>query len=143
MKDFDADKGNSKVIISILVQTVIGLILSGLVILLYPWPKNPSDQLKTVADAFSIIAILYLCFGSLLLVSSTGFFDIFGFAIRRGAHALLPGLVNDNLGDYYEYQEEKKLKRKSYSLKSTFIAGVILFAVALALTIWWVAAFDK
>lgn len=119
------------------VQTVVGLIASLAVIFLYSWPEEFIDQVRTVCNAFSIVGLMYLCFGSLLWVSTTGFFDIFGFAAKRALHAFIPGLVKDNAGNYYEYLEERKIKRKSRPLKSTFFAGVFLLIIAILLTIWW------
>ena len=142
MRDIDSQGQKKRGFISVIIQTVIGLLLSGLVLLVREWPEGYSDRLRAVADAFSITALLYLCIGALLFVSTTGFFDIFGYAVKRGAHALIPGIVHDNTGDYYEYLEEKKLKRKGHSLKSTLIAGVVLLAIGAFLTGWWCMVFD-
>ena len=120
-----------------LIQLAVALLLVGGIILLRDLPQEPADRLRAIDDAFSIIALLYLCIGSLLWVSTTGFFDIFGFAVRRALHALIPGMVRDTTGDYYEYQEEHRRKRRERSLKSTFFAGLFLLAVSIVLTVCW------
>lgn len=123
--------------ISMLVQFIIALLLVGGVILLRGYPDEAADQLLAIDDAFTVIALLYLCLGALFWVSTTGFFDIFSFAVRRALHAFIPGMVRDNTKDYYEYKEEHKEKRKKRPLFTTFLVGVVLLIVSIALTICW------
>lgn len=120
-----------------LIQLAVGLLLVGALICFRDIPEERADRLRAVDDIFTIVALLYLCIGALLWVSTTGFFDIFGFAVKRGLHALIPGMVNDTVGDYYEYRESRRLRRRSRSLKSTFFVGVVLLLVSICLTIWW------
>lgn len=122
---------------SFFIQLAVGLVCAGLVLLIGGMPEGTADRVRAVDDAFTVVALLYLSFGALLWVSSTGFFDIFGFAVRRGLHAFLPGFVTDPAADYYEYREERRGKRKSRSIKSTFFAGVFLLIVSIVLTIVW------
>jgi flagellar basal body-associated protein FliL len=122
-----------------LIQLMVSLLLVGLIVIYRGLPETAPDALRAVDDAFTIVALTYLCVGALLWVSTTGFFDIFGFAVKRALHAFVPGLVKDGVGDYYEYREGRRVKRRSRSLKTTFLVGVVLLAVSFALTGWWYA----
>lgn len=120
-----------------LIQLAVGLLLVGVLLFFRDLPEDSADRLRAVDDTFTIVALLYLCIGSLLWVSTTGFFDIFGFSAKRALHAFIPGLVKDITGDYYEYREGRQLKRRTRSLKSTFFAGFVLLLISIVLTIWW------
>lgn len=120
-----------------IIQLVIGLLLVGAILCFRDMPEEYADRVRAIDDTFTIVALLYLCIGSLLWVSTTGFFDIFGFAVKRALHAFIPGMVKDTVGDYYEYREGRHLKRRSRSLKSTFFAGLFLLLISIGLTLWW------
>ncbi len=122
---------------SFFIQLAIGFVCVGLVLLIGDMPAALADRVRTVDDAFTVVALLYVCFGALLWVSSTGFFDIFGFAVKRALHAFVPGFVGDEVADYYEYKEERRGKRKERSIKSTFFAGVFLLVISIVLTAVW------
>lgn len=120
-----------------LIQLLVSFVLAGGILWFNGVPEDGADRVRAVDDAFTIAALLYLCFGALLWVSTTGFFDIFGFAMKRALHALIPGMGGQPLGDYYEYREGRRLKRGSRSLKSTFFVGLFLLLVSICLTLWW------
>ncbi|MDE6167913.1 MAG: DUF3899 domain-containing protein [Acetatifactor sp.] len=122
-----------------IVQSVIGLFLSFGIMChrgLFQ-TETAADRVMLVCDGFSAVALLYMAVGGLLWTASTGFFDIFGYGIRKGAHALLPGLVHDAGTDYYEYRMEKREGRKSGGEKSMIIVGWGYFILGTALTAVW------
>lgn len=96
-----------------------------------------ADRILIICDGFTIVAFLYLGIGGLLWVSDTGFFDIFAYAIQKGAHALIPGRVNDRLSGYYEYKTQKQEKRKQHDDKNALFAGLLFLAVSIMLTVSW------
>lgn len=120
-----------------LIQLAVGLLLVGVILLLSDIPSDYADRVRAIDDIFTVVALLYLCIGALLWVSTTGFFDIFGFAVKRALHAFVPGMIKDTAGDYYEYREGRRLKRRRRSLSSTFFAGLFLLFVSIGLTLWW------
>ncbi len=122
---------------SFFIQLLIGLVCVLLIVLIGDMPEDTADRVMAVDDAFTIVAFLYIGFGALFWVSSTGFFDIFSFAVKRALHAFIPGFVGDSTADYYEYKEERRGKRKERSIKSTFFAGVFLLVVSIVLTAVW------
>ena len=98
----------------------------------------PADRAKAVCDGFSITAMIYICFGILMWISTTGFFDIFAYAFRKGAHAIIPGMGLDNsMNSYYDYKQDKMDKRKSRPMYSTLVIGILFFIISMALVMYW------
>ena len=123
------------------VQALIGLLLSVAVMAsrgLFA-EGSAADRVMIVCDGFTVTALLFLSVGALALIATTGFFDIFSYAVRKGAHALLPGLVHDSLGGYYEYRLEKEdtRKKRDRGEKSTFLVGAGFLLVSILLTAVW------
>lgn len=125
--------------IKYVVQTVLGLVLSfGVMCYLGLFEIQESvDRIMVICDGFTVTALIFLPIGLILWIATTGFFDIFGYALRKGAHALIPGLVRDELGGFYEYKMEKQEERKSKGEKSMLLIGAVFFLVSLILTAVW------
>lgn len=128
--------------IKYLVQLVIALLISLLFMELrgaFGAELSGADRLKGVCDGFSLTAMLYICFGCLLWVSTTGFFDIFGYAFRKGAHAIIPGMGLDNgsLTSYYDYKQDKIEKRKTKTEYSTLLIGICFLIISFILVGVW------
>lgn len=96
-----------------------------------------SNMVMAVGDGFTVAAFLYLGMGTLIRVASTGWFDIFSFAIKRGVHALMPNLFPDNISGYYEYKVKKSEKRKRFTEYSILKLGAVFLVVSMILTIVW------
>lgn len=97
-----------------------------------------ADKVMAVGDGFTVAAVLYLGIGSLMWISTTGFFDIFGYAVKKAAHALIPGMVNDDAGRYYEYKVEKEEKRKGFLEHFTLKLGLLFLIIsAILLFVWY------
>ena len=122
-----------------IVQIIAGVILSFLIM----WYRglfsfeSTADTVLIICDGFTITAFLYLGIGSLLWMSTTGFFDIFGYAFKKGAHALIPGHIHDKIGSYYDYVMDKKTGRKKYTEWSALIVGAGFLLLVIILTIVW------
>lgn len=122
-----------------LVQFMVGLLLSFVIMCCQGLfqAKTAADRIKLVCDGFSAVALLYMAVGSLLWASSTGFFDVLSYGFRKGAHALLPGMIHDAGGDFYEYRMGKRETRNAGGAKSMLTVGLSFFTVGLALTAVW------
>lgn len=123
------------------VQAGLGLVLAFAVMVSRGLFSKPSvaDKVMAVGDGFTVAAVLYLGMGALIWISSTGFFDIFSYAVKKAAHAIVPGMVEDDAGRYYEYKVEKEAKRKKgvfehFTLKLGFI---FLIISAILLFVWY------
>ena len=121
------------------VQTGIGLVLAFTVMVSRGLFSKPAlaDKVMAVGDGFTVAAVIYLGFGSIMWVASTGFFDIFGYAVKKAAHALLPGMVGDDVGRYYEYKTEKEADRKGFLENFTLMLGIVFFVISVILLFVW------
>lgn len=125
--------------IKYVVQIVIGLVLSFVIMFSRGLlsANNMKDTVLIVCDGFTIIAFLYIGIGSLLWLSTTGIFDIFGYAFRKGAHAILPGRFFEQTGSYYDYKITKQEKHIKYTEWSALIVGAGFLLITIILTIIW------
>lgn len=122
-----------------IVQAVSGLALS-VGVMFYrgiAGAESGADRVMIICDGFTVTALLFLAVGILIWIAGTGFFDIFGYAVRKGAHALFPGLVHDNLAGYYEYKTEKKADKERKGEHSTLIIGAVFLLISIILTAVW------
>ena len=88
------------------------------------------DLYRYLCDAFTVPGILLLCFGALMWVSTTGFFDGIGYAMRYALFSLIPGKRlerDERYGDYVERKRENRAKGFGF----LFISGAVTMAVAL------------
>ncbi len=99
--------------------------------------ESVADVVMAVSDGFTVAGLLYLCMGSLMWVSTTGMFDIFAYAFKKAAHALVPGMVDNDTKDFYEYKMDKKEKRKAFTQHSALVVGAGFIALSLILTLVW------
>ena len=126
------------------VQIVIALLLS-LIFMdfrgAFDSEADGAKRLMGMCDGFSMTAMLYVCFGCLLWVSTTGFFDIFSYAFRKGAHAIIPGMGFDKLGSYYDYKQDKIAQRNTKPEYSTLFIGLGFLALSAVLVgVWYAVA---
>lgn len=99
--------------------------------------ETVADRVKAVCDGFSVAALLYISMGAILWVSTTGFFDIFSYAFKKGAHAIIPVTFQDMPRGYYEYKMEKNANRKERTHWFTLVLGGIMLVISLILTAVW------
>lgn len=94
-------------------------------------------KVLVAADSFTAIGLLFTGFGLLIWISSTGVFDMLGYAMKKGAHALIPGLVKFEAEDFYEYKMVLKDKKKNASYNAILRVGLIVLAIAVVLVVVW------
>lgn len=102
--------------------------------------QNTADRIKIISDGFAVPGLLYMALGVLILVSTTGFFDLFAYAVRKGAHVLIPGMIKDDLSDYYAYhvgKRELREKEGTGGKKSTLLVGVFFVLLSLLFSMLW------
>lgn len=121
------------------VQVIVGLMIVAMLALGRGLGEKESaaDAVLVICDSFTIVSFMYLGIGSLLWVSTTGFFDIFGFAFRTAAHMLVPGMVKEGERNFYDYKMAKVAERPQKPLRSTFIVGLIFLVISILLTLVW------
>ena len=121
------------------VTLITGLILAGAVMWLRGVfsAQNAAAAVMAVSDGFAVAGLLYLTMGSLMWVSTTGVFDIFAYALKKGAHALIPGMVDDSAANYYEFKMDKNEKRKKFTQHSALLIGAVFVVISLILSAVW------
>lgn len=127
--------------IKVWIQIGVGLLIAFLIMWysgIFAMTKL-SDIVMAIGDGFTVAAVLYLGIGSLMWISTTGFFDIFGFAFKRGAHAIIPNMFVDAEGGYYEYKMKKAEKRKGFTEHFTLKLGFVFLIISILLTVVWYA----
>ena len=88
-----------------------------------------------LCDAFFVAGIFLALFGALVWISSTGFFDTFGFAFRTAAHLILPFIKHDNK-TFYDYKTEKAEKRGDTKGFLVIVGIGFLLVSAVFLILW-------
>lgn len=85
---------------------------------------------RHLSDGFFVAGVLFTGLGLLTWVSTTGFFDMFSFAIKRAAEMLMPWVRLKDRPNFYEYKMEKEAKRKK-PLTTILFTGVGLILASL------------
>ena len=88
-----------------------------------------------LCDAFFVAGILLALFGALVWISTTGFFDTFGYALRTAAHLLFPFFRYDTK-TFYDYKTEKEEKR-TQAKGFLVIVGLFYLILSLIFLILW------
>lgn len=130
--DVTEDNSKKKKIFSLGIQTLISLlfVIGILFINDYYALKETIDKYKMLADAFTVVGVLYLCFGILILVSTKGAFDGVTYGMKCAVKSLLPFGKKEHIR-YSDFIATRKRSKVNYF---TFIIGIILFIVALIFT---------
>ena len=104
--------------------------------------SDPISVFHAVSDGLFVAGFLNLGFGALIWISTTGFFDVFGYSAKSILNFFLPRSWMERAGmtpkgDFYEYKVKKQEKRKDPLLPiETLFLGIGFILVSLVLTIW-------
>ena len=131
-----------KKILRLTIQIVIGLFIAVGVMTsqgAFASGASAQDRILAIGNGFSVTALLYISFGMLAWIATTGVLDIFSFALQKGAHFLIPFGAREANGKFYEFKVEKEEKRKKRGKGQymTLLVGIGFLAVAIALTVAW------
>lgn len=125
---------NKKTLISIAVQLVIAVAFGLLAASTQGFVPGGEWWLncRYLSDGFFIVSVIFTGMGVLLWVSTTGFFDIFGYAMKSLLVLFSPLKKPSEHPHYYEYKCEKEAKRQGKPITHTvLIVGLILLALSL------------
>ncbi len=137
-----------------LVQAIVALALSLSVMMsrgAFAAGVTTADRVMAISDGFTVAALLFICLGALIWISSTGFFDIFSYAFKKAARVFVPTAYIGETANYYTYVTGQKEKRKSKkerreeagleqtSEKSTLLIGLFFLALSLIFWVLWYA----
>jgi len=85
-----------------------------------------------LSDGFTVIGFANIAIGALVMISATGFFDIFGFSFRAILNFFVPRSIFDDRGNFYEYKIKKAEKRKEISFfRYMLFIGIALFVLGI------------
>lgn len=99
--------------------------------------ESTKDQIRILADAFTIPGTVILMFGFLMMVSNTGVFSGLGYAMKNIARIVIPGVGLRKQGTYYDYLKDKREKREKnqVSFGFLFITGAAFLLIAVVLVV--------
>jgi len=93
---------------------------------------NP-DLVRTfriLCDSFFVTSVLLMGFGLFGIISTTGFFDIFGYSAEYAKSVFFPGLRKKrNAKDYAEYKSLRKDRKRAEW--HNVIVGAIFLAISM------------
>ena len=88
---------------------------------------------RYLSDGFFVAGVLFTGIGLLTWVSTTGFFDMFSFAIKRAAEFFIPRFLMPNAKTpkhFYDYKMAREEARKK-PLTTLLFTGIALLAFSL------------
>lgn len=123
---------NKKTLRSIGIQLGVAVVIS--VALAFAGGLNFSDAAYLawhhLCDGFFVVAVMYVGIGSLMWISNTGFFDIFGYAVRFILNRFTPSRRDEKF-TYYDYKCEQNDKRDGKPMTHTvLITGLLVLAIS-------------
>lgn len=138
---------DKKKIIRLIIQIAVGLLIAIGVMSsqgAFESGITQADRILAIGNGFSVTALLYLSFGMLVWISTTGVLDIFSFALQKGAHFFLPFSTKKANDKFYEFKVEKEEKRKKRGKGQymTLFVGLGFLLVAIVLTAMWYGVGD-
>lgn len=98
---------------------------------------DKAQKYLNLADAFTIPSVVMLMLGVLVWISTTGSFDILGYAFKRAKEAFVPSKYTHE--QFYDYKVRKdQHRKKGYGFM--FISGGIYVIPAIIFNILYACA---
>ena len=120
---------------------------AGLLVGIYLWLNSWSplmtalDQYRIFANAFTLAGVLLLGLGALVWVSTTGFFDGLGYALKHLGGMLIPGNRGKELR-YSDYKEEMAEKHKAVPVLHLLLVGLLCMALTALFMVKFYAIYE-
>lgn len=125
---------NKKTLISMAVQLAVALVIGGMIASSQGLSAQKAAYLncRFLSDGLFVSGMIFTGMGLLLWISTTGFFDIFGYAMKSLLVLFTPLKKAADHPHYYEYKCEKDEKRKGKPITHTVLAvGVLTLVLSL------------
>lgn len=123
-----------KKLISLGIAAVISVIT---VVLVYnirisnpPYGMEFMPPLQALSDGFCVAGMMFLGFGLIMWISTTGVLDMLGYGLKSVLYLFTPMQKDKDEGGFYEYKLQKKAKRKEVPFEYLWI-GVALVIVSM------------
>jgi hypothetical protein len=128
------EKNNSKALLKYGVTATVGAILAFGVM----WGRGvfaattAEKALSCISDGFFVVGLIFAGIGLLLAISSTGIFDMLGYAFKSLIYLFTPMTIDRSQGGFYEYKMRKKEQRRAVPLYILWV-GIAFIVIALVI----------
>ena len=85
-----------------------------------------------ISDGFFVVGLIFAGIGLLLAISSTGIFDMLGYAFKSLIYLFTPMTIDRSQGGFYEYKMRKKEQRRAVPLYILWV-GIAFIVIALVI----------
>lgn len=100
--------------------------------------ESTSLTFAYLCNAAFVTAVFYCGVGLLAWVSTTGFFDIFGYGFKSLKYLFSPAKRDRSEGGYYEYAMEKReRKRDNVSTRFILVIGIVFLIMSIVFLALW------
>lgn len=100
--------------------------------------ESTSLMFAYLCNAAFVTAVFYCGVGLLAWVSTTGFFDIFGYGFKSLKYLFTPAKRDRSEGGYYEYAMEKReRKRDNVSTRFILVIGIVFLTISIVFLALW------
>lgn len=109
----------------------IGVVIAVLVALYrgFSWNLPAYRNAMYFSDGFFVAGVIIFGLGALMLVATTGFFDMMSYGVRYALSMVIPAMKKDTAATFYDYKLEKNQKRGK-PLYFMAIVGLVLLLLA-------------
>ena len=97
-----------------------------------PYGMDAMPPIQALSDGFFVPGMMFVCFGALMWVSTTGVLDIITYGLKSVLYLFTPMQRDRDEGGFYEYKLRKQEKRKGVPMEYLWI-GVAMVVIALIL----------
>jgi hypothetical protein len=95
----------------------------------FHWDGPLNLNARYLSDGFFVTGLVVTGVGALLWVSTTGFFDIFAYAVRSMLVTFTPFIKPENFPKFYDYKM-MRMKKRGKANYSALLEGLILIALS-------------
>ena len=95
--------------------------------------SDPINVFHAMSDGFFVTGFLNFGLGALIWISTTGFFDVFGYSAKSILNFFLPRSWMERMGmtpkgDFYEYKVKRQEKRKEplLPIETLWLGGTMM-----------------
>ena len=125
-------KVNKNTVIATAVQLAVAAVIAVAIAVYQGLGAEWYWNFRCLSDGFFVSAVLFVGFGLLIWVASTGFFDIFSYGVKSLLMLFSPLKRAKEHPHYYEYKCEKASKRGDKpATYTTLLIGVIALVLSL------------
>jgi hypothetical protein len=97
-----------------------------------PYGMDVMPPIQALSDGFFVAGMMFVSFGALMWISTTGVLDIIGYGFKSVLYLFTPMQKDKDEGGFYEYKLRQKEKRKGVPFEYLWV-GIAWVIVALIL----------